>query len=965
VKPVLCPVLVGRTPELAALDEALTAARTGSGGVLFVIGEAGIGKSRLAREAGQRARRQGMNVLAGRAVEGRSGVPFRPLAEAAQSWLRTHRLPPDPGLEPYRSALRRLAPEIAGEGEDEPSELLLLEGLVRLLGLVAGRAGGLLVVEDLHWADADTIAAVEYMADNLAEEAVLCLATARSDEPEALLERVEATVARRAARKIALRRLTAEEVKAMADLCLGDRSLPAEIGSALLERSAGVPFLVEEMLSAYLVSPPKPSGAAPAHIDVPTLPTTYRALVRPRLARLGADARRVLDVAAIVGPPLEWELIAALTGLDVDDALAGLGAGVEAHLLTAEAPVGPRVRFSFRHPLVRDAILADLLPTVRARLALEAAESIRRDYPGLPGEWCERSVELRELAGDSAGAVPLLLEAARRAVARNALATAEATLERARALIPPEDRWRRMGTDELLVEVLSLSGKAGRLSELGEGLLRVMVGKWIGTPAKLAALHQRIARGMLAAGDAPGAAQHADRALRLAEQAQDPICLAGARSLASQLALVAGDLEGAGRLVNEVLGDGGGTPADARCEALLSRARIALHREGLDGAIEALIEAEQVAVDSGSRTWRIRALTERGSIEAALDGDLRCLGAARPLAEHSGAVAAAALIDLELAQALAATFELAGAEEAVKRSVDACRLYSLRLLPRALATQAGILFNGGQGERAGVLLEEVLAGDSQDVATRATADAARAIEALIADDRARTMETLEAIASKPADSLPRELSWLIALRVLVCAIDGETTPPPDGDALVRRIAEPYLVLAEAVALGRQGDGAGATRSFQRADGLLSPFPWRRQLARRLVAEAALEDRWGDPADWLRSCLVFFEAAGQLRAAASCKRLLRRAGARVPRRGRGESEVPPELRELGVTSREMDVLKLVGEGSSNAQIAERLFLSRRTVETHVRNLMRKVETVTRPQLVALAARCQNPPHTHRR
>jgi predicted ATPase len=95
------------------LDEVLAEARAGSGGALLVVGEAGIGKSRLAREAQQRARREGMNVLAGRAVQGRSGVPFRPLAEAVQSWLRMHPLPRDPGLEPYRAALRPLAPEIA------------------------------------------------------------------------------------------------------------------------------------------------------------------------------------------------------------------------------------------------------------------------------------------------------------------------------------------------------------------------------------------------------------------------------------------------------------------------------------------------------------------------------------------------------------------------------------------------------------------------------------------------------------------------------------------------------------------------------------------------------------------------------------------------------------------------------------------------------------------------------------
>jgi DNA-binding CsgD family transcriptional regulator len=695
------------------------------------------------------------------------------------------------------------------------------------------------------------------------------------------------------------------------------------------------------------------------------LPPSYRALVRTRLARVSAEARHVLDASAVLGPTLEWELIAAMTELDVDNVLTALGEGVKAHLLTAESTLGPHATFSFRHPLVREAILAELIPTARARLALQAAQVIRRDHPGLPGEWCERSADLRELAGDEAEAVRLLLEAARRSLARNALATAEAMLERARALIPREDRWRLMGTDELLVEVLSLSGKTGRMSELGEGLLAVMAGKWIGTPAKLAGLHLRIARGTLAAGDARTARPHADRALRLAEQARDGRPLANARSLGSQLSLVAGDLEGAERLVNEVLADECGSPAEARCEALLSRAGIALHRKGVPAAMKDLIKAEQVAAQGAPPIWRIRALTERGSIEAAVEGDTRRLLEARPLAEQSGAVAPLAVIDLALAEALAAIFELATAEQSAKRSVDACRLYGLRLLPRAVAVQAGILFLRGATEQGAALLEEILAEGLEDAEARAAADGARTVEALVAEDRPRALDALEGIASVQTDWVPPAHLWLLGLQTLLVTVEGDAAPLPSGHALARRLAEPYLVLSGAIALGREGSKSAASRSFRRGDALFSPFPWRRQIARRVVAEAALEDGWGDPANWLRSCLVFFEAAGHLRSAASCKRLLRRAGAPVPRRGRGESEVPPELREVGVTSREMDVLKLVGQGMSNMQIAERLFLSRRTVETHVRNLMRKVETKTRPQLVVVGARWDNPGETHRR
>ena len=105
----------------------------------------------------------------------------------------------------------------------------------------------------------------------------------------------------------------------------------------------------------------------------------------------------------------------------------------------------------------------------------------------------------------------------------------------------------------------------------------------------------------------------------------------------------------------------------------------------------------------------------------------------------------------------------------------------------------------------------------------------------------------------------------------------------------------------------------------------------------VVAEAAIRDGWGDPVSWLRQSEAFFSADGYELIARRCRRLLGEAGAPIPRRGRGKSIVPPALRALGITSRELDVLNLVAEGLSNRQIAERLYVSRKTVERHVASL----------------------------
>lgn len=122
-----------------------------------------------------------------------------------------------------------------------------------------------------------------------------------------------------------------------------------------------------------------------------------------------------------------------------------------------------------------------------------------------------------------------------------------------------------------------------------------------------------------------------------------------------------------------------------------------------------------------------------------------------------------------------------------------------------------------------------------------------------------------------------------------------------------------------------------------------------------MAPAALQDGWGEPVAWMREAAAGFEASGHDRLASACRGILRKAGERVPRSGRGNAQVPVQMRRLGVTSREMDVYLLVAQGYSNAEIAARLFISPKTVETHVANLVAKTGQAGRRELVVHAAR----------
>jgi DNA-binding CsgD family transcriptional regulator len=195
------------------------------------------------------------------------------------------------------------------------------------------------------------------------------------------------------------------------------------------------------------------------------------------------------------------------------------------------------------------------------------------------------------------------------------------------------------------------------------------------------------------------------------------------------------------------------------------------------------------------------------------------------------------------------------------------------------------------------------------------------------------------------------------LLALLRQVDGPADEAPEIEIpkeSVHFVTSAFLRYAEAVAAGRSGDAVAAETLLRAGDRTLSNHTWFRQLGRRLVAEAALVDGWGDPVQWLLEALEYFERQGDDPIASACRSLLRKAGATVPRR-RNDSSVPSELRGLGVTAREFEVLQLLALGLPDKDIATRLYLSPRTVERHVASLTVKTGTARRSQLVAYAAR----------
>ncbi|MET9314034.1 ATP-binding protein [Kribbella sp. NPDC003505] len=177
------PAVVGRHREIEGLHRLLADARGGRGGAVFLAGEPGIGKSRLAAAAASSALDVGMAVLRGRVGAIGTMVAFRPFTEALLSLVRRGGMPATDALGPYRRVLGRLVPDWDdGTSHDtSASPILLGEAVLRLLALVGKDRGCLLVLEDLHGADPETLAVTEYLLDNLDGQPIALVATTRDE----------------------------------------------------------------------------------------------------------------------------------------------------------------------------------------------------------------------------------------------------------------------------------------------------------------------------------------------------------------------------------------------------------------------------------------------------------------------------------------------------------------------------------------------------------------------------------------------------------------------------------------------------------------------------------------------------------------------------------------------------------------------------------------------------------------
>ncbi len=254
----------------------------------------------------------------------------------------------------------------------------------------------------------------------------------------------------------------------MVAACLATSTPPPGLTGFVRAHGDGTPFLVEELLAGLV-------AAGTLHREdglwvtgdelTPTVPASLRESIRRRVGLLDATARRVVGAAAMLGRRFDWELLPGIADVDGLAVVDALRAAVDAQIVAVDGRSGSG-GFVFRHALTREAVLGDLLPPERRRLAQQAWPAVERANPGLPGATCELAAELAEAAGALDAAAERLVESARRALATGALATAEGTARHARRLAPPDEPVAR-DADETLVRVLVAAGKPVEARELG------------------------------------------------------------------------------------------------------------------------------------------------------------------------------------------------------------------------------------------------------------------------------------------------------------------------------------------------------------------------------------------------------------------------------------------------------------------------------------------------------------------
>jgi DNA-binding CsgD family transcriptional regulator len=926
--------LVGRGVECDVVERAVAEARTGDARAVVVIGEGGVGKTRLVGEVATAARRAGLAVLTARS---RITAPltFGVVADALRSWLRGHEAPPLGA--PFDRGLRQVLPEwptTAGADSDlDDAQLQLLAGesVVRLVRAIASAQGALLVFDDLHAADPESVELVRHLVA-AAIPATCVIVALRGGEVATADAFIDAMRRDGIATLLPLAPLDAGAVRVLVGALITGEP-PDELVDDIVTRTDGVPLLVEEVVDAHVRAGSLVIGPDGAwwRGGRGAVPPTVRAMVAARLDRLDGVARDALTAAAVLGE-FDAALVAEIADADDSAVVRAFAAGIDAGVVDRTGGV-----LSFRHAIVREAVIDDALPHVvamqhhRAAAALEQRFGARADAAVLE----RRAAHLLHV-GSRDSATTLLVAAVDDALAAHALLGAERL---ARGAVAAADSGAaRVAADDALARVMAALGRFEEALAVDEA-----------TTADAGDALERQHRMALCALEA-GRPEVASDVIARARAAGDDSAVA--LVIAGRVALVRGDGATAARCADEALAASSPT-ADIDGQ-LAARELQGRARDFLGDRVGAEAAWEQQAADAaaaGRTAAQLRALVQLGKVEL-FDG--------RPPARSREAVevarAAGALVELGWAEenyavALGIGGDVEGAGAVLRESIARCRSLHLDQLAYLLTHYA--------------FMQSHVVDDVEDILAEAEAIAPTA------DLRLHTVGVRGDIALRRGD-YAGALHWFDVGAEILRSLPGVV--PSDSScwlvlalAAVGRRAEAEHALRDAEQMpdlerwyGRPTLVAAARAILDRDapafDAAIAAAPERMQwdlALLRVVASDLIGGEWS--ARWLREALDWYEAHGATTVVDRVRRMLRGAGGVVPRRRRAAAaSVPSALAARGVTVREAEVLGLLGDGLANAEIAARLFVSVRTVETHVSSLLTKLDVRGRGQLIALSS-----------
>ena len=957
-------VLIGREDQLAELDRGLDRLGAGRPWLVQITGEPGIGKSRLLQEVARRARARGYLVLYGRAAEFEQDLPFAVLRDACNDYLGSigQRLHASLRAETL-TELAAVFPALGGEqpvrqqglGDDRYRTHYAIRALLEWL---AARQPTVMVLDDVHWADAASVEVIGHLLRRFRGPMLGVLAARQ--RPAQLAAVLDGATRTGYGARIELIPLTATQAES-----LMEPGLDASQRAVLYQQSGGNPFYLEQLSRAVGPVHGRPGLASENPADEWRPPAAVSASIREELSGLSAGTRVIADAAAIAGESFEPRLVAAIAERPEPATLAAFD-----ELLAVDfiRPTDAPQRFRFRHPIVRR-IVYDQLPRAwrlgahaRAAAALTAAQA--------PATEAALHVERSATAGDQ-NAVAMLIDAAR-AVAPRAPLTAGRWLRTALRLLPRDaDPGQRVG---LLTEAAAALAAAGADEEPVAELEQALALAPAAQPGARAELIVRLAEARRRSGHPFGsqallvqalqslsttgspAAQglnlelaihhywhrefeptraHADRALASARERGDTSAVALAAALRS--------------LAGSALGGTGDALADlAEAEAalrLLTDEQLAQRVYlGVYLGLAALrLEHPHDVLTDVHRCYRVARLTGQD----AMAHPWLCVTACAHLLRGEIGKArkdAAAAIDTALlpgenwrtvwaleADAMAAFW----AGDAGRALASATRMVSgsERSSGRFLAPAAGIQLGGAL----------YLSGDSAGAA--------------------RELATFDTGPGRDLLDLHAGYGWelltgaRLALGQLDVAEEAATRGGNRAEASRLPLWQATARLARGSVRLARSDAATALElardAASIADRLGNPLAGGRArlLAGRALAAAGQRDA---AVEELCSADAQLSGCGAVREADAAARELRRLGTRIPRRARPHGM---GTGMVALSAREREVAGLVASGKSNKDIAAVLYLSEKTIESHLARIYGKLDVHSRAALTAMIVRTE--------